>query len=102
MDLYQQLKDKQLQLMSRISAIKGDFLKGRSADFAEQATESENDDVLKEIQRQAEQELRWVNTALQRLDNGTYQQCSRCGEAISQARLAALPYTTECIACASK
>jgi len=41
-----------------------------------------------------------VETALRRLDDGTYGLCERCGTAIAVARLEALPYTRHCIACA--
>jgi uncharacterized protein YdcH (DUF465 family) len=43
------LESKQTQLTKRIAAIEADFHKGRSQDFSEQATETENDDVLDEI-----------------------------------------------------
>jgi len=47
------LLEKKEQLETRISAIKADFKKGRSQDFAEQATESENDQVLDEIHQES-------------------------------------------------
>jgi RNA polymerase-binding transcription factor DksA len=43
--------------------------------------------------------LREVNAAIQRLDAGTYGICVRCGRAISQRRLAVLPYASLCIEC---
>ena len=38
-----------------------------------------------------------VETALARLDDGTYGTCEVCGKAISEARLEALPATRFCI-----
>ena len=55
------LENKQTQLTKRISAIEADFHKGRSQDFAEQATETENDGVLDEIHHEAKIELSLVN-----------------------------------------
>ena len=94
------LKAKQAQLSKRISAIEADFHKGRSQDFAEQATETENDGVLDEIHHEAKLELKLVNEAIQRMNNGLYGNCSTCDEPINPDRLVALPYTTTCIKCA--
>lgn len=100
-ELIETLKTKQAELSTRIDAITKDFQKGRSADFAEQTTESENDQVLEEIRAEAKEELKQVNRALQRLKDDEFGQCVTCGEAIAAARLAALPYTDCCINCAS-
>jgi RNA polymerase-binding transcription factor DksA len=94
------LKDKEVQLAKRIAAIEADFHKGRSQDFSEQATETENDGVLDEIHHEAIAELKLVKTALQRIDNGVYGQCEACDEPIKAERLLALPYTARCINCA--
>lgn len=94
------LENKQIQLTKRIAAIEADFHKGRSQDFSEQATETENDGVLDEIHHEAKLELRLVKSALQRIEEGLYGHCSECDKAINPARLSALPYTTKCIHCA--
>ncbi|XQW85250.1 TraR/DksA family transcriptional regulator [Thalassotalea piscium] len=94
------LKDKKVELTKRVDAIEADFKKGRSADFTEQNTESENDEVLDEIHHEAKVELQLVNEALQRLENGLYGKCSECEGDISSERLLALPYTKKCINCA--
>lgn len=94
------LKDKQVQLTKRISAIEADFHKGRSQDFSEQATETENDGVLDEIHHEAKAELKLVISALQRIEEGIYGNCKECDEPIKAERLVALPYTDRCINCA--
>ncbi len=95
------LTKKKQQLQQRISAIEADFKKGRSADFAEQTTESENDQVLDEIHHEAKIELQQVVEALHRLDNDQYGICSQCTETIDPKRLNVLPYTNICINCAT-
>jgi DnaK suppressor protein len=95
-----QLKEKQIELTTRISAIENDFKKGRSQDFAEQATEMENDQVLTEIKQQAQLELNQVNSALSRLEQDEYGVCESCGNHIQNERLVALPYVQTCIHCA--
>ena len=44
-----------------------------------------------------QEQLDDVEHALQRLDEGTYGTCETCGEAISDARLEAMPATRFCI-----
>lgn len=99
-ELFNQLKSKQEQLSKRITAIEADFHQGRSQDFAEQATETENDAVLDEIHHEAKAELSLVNKAIERVNKGVYGHCSVCDEPIQPERLNALPYTTTCINCA--
>jgi len=94
------LKAKQEQLSMRILAIEADFHKGRSQDFAEQATETENDGVLDEIHHEAKAELNLVNEAILRIKDGLYGNCSSCDASINPERLMALPYATKCINCA--
>ena len=94
------LENKKIQLTKRIAAIEADFHKGRSQDFSEQATETENDDVLDEIHHEAKLELSLVKSALKRITDGFYGNCTECDEPINPDRLSALPYTTTCIKCA--
>jgi RNA polymerase-binding protein DksA len=46
--------------------------------------------------------LEQVQTALGRINEGTYGRCEECGEPIAKPRLQALPYTPHCIECARK
>ncbi len=71
-----------------------------SADFAEQVTQRENDDVLGAISDSARAELAQVQAALQRLAAGRYGICARCAAAIEVERLAAVPYADRCRRCA--
>jgi RNA polymerase-binding transcription factor DksA len=71
-----------------------------SADFAEQVTQRESDDVLGAISESAQQELRLLQAALRRLAEGRYTTCAACGEPIEEERLQAVPYTDRCRMCA--
>jgi RNA polymerase-binding transcription factor DksA len=71
-----------------------------SADFAEQVTQRENDDVLGAISHSAPAELQQVEAALRRLASGRYTTCAACGDEIEPERLVAVPYTDRCRACA--
>lgn len=72
-----------------------------SADFAEQAVQRENEDVLRGIGGSAREELQRVNRALERLDRGVYFVCARCGEPIGSGRLLAVPTAELCASCAT-
>jgi RNA polymerase-binding protein DksA len=43
--------------------------------------------------------LQAIDAALQRIEEGTYGVCPKCGQAIPEERLEALPWTTRCIDC---
>jgi RNA polymerase-binding protein DksA len=71
-------------------------------DFAEQATQNENDEVMDYLGNSARTEIEMIKQAITRIDNGQYGICQVCGEPISKERLEALPYSNLCIKCASK
>lgn len=48
------------------------------------------------------QRLADIEAAIERIDQGTWGECSSCGKPISKARLQALPMTQVCVECASK
>ena len=71
-------------------------------DFAEQATQNENDEVMDYLGNSARTEIEMIKQAIARIDNGQYGICQVCDEPISKERLEALPYSNMCIKCASK
>jgi RNA polymerase-binding protein DksA len=71
-------------------------------DFAELATQSENDEVLDYLGTAARKERDMITQALARIDKGEYGICELCGETISQGRLKAIPHASMCIKCASQ
>lgn len=89
------------ELERRYQAINRDFRNGRSADFAEQATENENNDVLMGLREEARDELNQITSALHRVETGEYGYCRSCGEEIQAERLEALPYASQCVNCAN-
>ena len=71
-------------------------------DFAEQATQSENDEVLDYLGNATRTEIEKVKQAISRLDSGNYGICEVCGEPIGKERLKAIPYACMCIKCANQ
>lgn len=101
---YEKFKPRLLQrraeLEDRLEKIKRDVEAPLDHDFAEQAVELENGEVLSEIGREAEGEINMINRALIRMDEGVYGECMDCGDAIAEARLLVQPYSSLCIRCA--
>ena len=92
------------ELQRRLAAVQSDLQRAReplSPDFAEQATQRENDEVLESLRRGTEEEMREVQLALRRVESGTYGSCCNCHEPIEPSRLEALPQTQRCASCAS-
>jgi RNA polymerase-binding protein DksA len=54
------------------------------------------------LEENSEQVLRSIDRALQRIDEGTFGICETCGQPISEERLEAIPYATQCIDCRRK
>lgn len=71
------------------------------SDFSEQAVELENDEAMVAIDRELTKQLRSVEAALARFDDGTYGLCTNCGEAINPERLTGLPESALCMDCAT-
>ena len=69
-------------------------------DFAEQAVQRENDDVLNALNQEAKGVMMRVDNALLRIQSGEYGNCLRCGCEIKLERLKTIPYAEHCINCA--
>ena len=51
------------------------------------------------LEENAESVLQEINSALTRIEAGTYGRCQNCGQPISPERLEAIPWATRCIDC---
>ena len=99
----QSLKQKRDELLHRAERLHRDVHHREEPiekDFAEQAVELENLEVLLELDRETRVELKNVLEALARIEEDEYGNCQACGEAIKVERLKALPYVQTCIRCA--
>lgn len=105
-DYRQRLLAKRAELLAQISAQRGG-VRSR-ADVAEEhfahpedspAQVSSERDVEFALNERETGELGDIADALERLDLGTYGQCTDCGGAISALRLQALPEAARCITC---
>lgn len=55
-----------------------------------------------EVQRRREQQLKLIDAALRRIDEGVFGLCAECGEEIDPRRLEFDPTSRLCIDCATK
>ena len=69
------------------------------ADFAEQAVQRENDEVVDRLREAISADLRLISQALTRHENGTYGVCIECGKRIESARLEVMPASPRCMSC---
>ncbi|MCZ7675070.1 MAG: TraR/DksA family transcriptional regulator [Roseovarius sp.] len=89
------------ELDGRLHRIEAELDEPHSKDWGELAVEREDDEVLERLGENSGAEITRIRAALQRLREGTYGDCVRCGEEISEARLSILPDTPLCRDCAA-
>ena len=83
--------------------ITGDLAMGPGDNhLADIATETVDREIDYTLEGNAEQVLASIDAALERIDEGTYGICQTCGKPISEERLEAIPYATQCIDCRRK
>lgn len=100
-------KYRELLLQTKIEVLRaseagegGDSDHGRDqADLASVAEQLENKLALSRVERE---QLREIDLALERIEEGTYGACVQCGQPIPEKRLKAIPHATLCIECKSR
>jgi DnaK suppressor protein len=72
------------------------------ADWTDVASMETDKSVQLKIRDRERMLMTKIEDALRRIDEGTFGECERCGEEISEPRLRARPVTTFCIDCKSE
>ena len=83
-------------LQRRIAGIGAELDSHDAKDWEEMATEREGDEVLEDLGQSAQTELRMIEAALVRIEEGEYGYCVTCSEKISEERLNLIPATPFC------
>src|SRR5437660_11088753 len=94
------LLDKQYQLVQEVgrTALYGKDQEDDSIkDLGDQANTAYTRELFFELGNGKNGLLRDVVSALQRIDDSSFGNCERCGEAIGDKRLEALPFARHCI-----
>jgi RNA polymerase-binding transcription factor DksA len=99
------LEKRLAELDERLQGIEGELDEHQgqehpSQDFEEQFLEREEDEVLQEIGNTEQAEMGQIRAALQRIEDGSYGYCVKCGDKIAEERLDLLPATPFCRNCA--
>jgi len=106
LDFKLRLRKRAEQLREEIERTRAKALIENPGDVAERARDPHDDSFatlivdtnLTEIERDVD-ELRMIDSALQRINAGTYGECVDCGQPIPLARLQAEPTAERCIKC---
>ncbi|MEL6767836.1 MAG: TraR/DksA family transcriptional regulator [Pseudomonadota bacterium] len=96
-----ELLARRAELMKRLVSVEHDLDQPGNKDMEDQATEREDDEVLEGLGNAGLAELRKIEHALKRIEDGSYGICVSCGSKISNERLTAVPYATRCSRCAA-
>ena len=94
------LKARRAELVGELTEIEDALDDEPPKDWEDRAAERQGDEVLEALGTQDLAELRRIDAALARIADGTYGTCVKCGGEISAERLAVLPDTPFCKACA--
>ena len=106
------LKQTEQQLVARRDALRRSLAgemgslraqhEGAVGDEVDAAIATEQAELNSQMASFESRELSQITQALEKLRHGRYGKCETCEKVIAPARLKALPYATECIACARR
>ncbi|MDT8345514.1 MAG: TraR/DksA family transcriptional regulator [Thermohalobaculum sp.] len=94
------LRARLAELTARVTGVEAQLDAPAPADFEERATEREGDEVLEGLGQAGVTEMRMIEAALKRVEDGTYGFCVNCGEPIAEERLDLVPHAPRCRNCA--
>ena len=98
-ELYAELGYLESSSMSKTSKDQSGDLSSYSFHMADQGTDTMEREMAFTFASREGRYLHHLNEALERIENGTYGKCRRCGEKIGKVRLEAVPHATQCIKC---
>ena len=70
--------------------------------MAELGTGNFDQELTLRVLGSEEDALKQIEAAIERIEDGSYGLCDKCGEKIPKVRLDAIPYAAECVRCASE
>lgn len=95
------LQARRSELLADLTKIENTLDDPMPKDWEEAAQEREDDEMLQALGQAEQAEIRRIDAALQRMAEGEYGFCVKCGEEIAAARLDLIPDTPFCAACAA-
>ncbi|MGF1446379.1 MAG: TraR/DksA family transcriptional regulator [Pikeienuella sp.] len=94
------LAERRGELSGRLGRIERALDEEPPKDWEDRASEREGDEVLEDLGTAGLAELRAIEAALKRIEEGEFGYCVACGEEIPAARLDAVPHAARCVRCA--
>ena len=101
--LARKLREQRTSLMREVGVAEADLeslSESRDSELEERAEEDRLRRLLSRLDVRARMEVEDIDAALDRIADGTFGRCGRCGEGIPLPRLRALPTARHCLACA--
>jgi RNA polymerase-binding transcription factor len=71
-------------------------------DVCDIATSDRDRELRLRLTERGREKLREIEDALERIEEGSFGTCERCGAKIPKGRLKVMPFTTTCVGCKSK
>lgn len=71
----------------------------KTGDVLDAAADTVQDELNSQLVEVESRELKALDDAIARLEQGVYGTCDGCGKSIPLSRLRAIPYATDCIDC---
>ncbi len=93
----EELLDRAGNTVSGMTATKENF-----PDPTDRASLESDRNFMLRIRDRENKLIKKIKKALERIDNGTFGICEKCGEDITMERIKARPVTTQCIDCKTK
>lgn len=97
------LSEQRAVIIASLTAQSNDLKKlvhdGDSGDVVDIASDAVDRALLGSLNAQDSARLKAIDNALDKIRQGKYGICIKCGKEIPQARLKALPYAVMCISC---
>ncbi|MBE7444083.1 MAG: TraR/DksA C4-type zinc finger protein [Planctomycetia bacterium] len=98
------------KLVGKVDSMQGEALKISMQDasgdlsnvpihMADVGTDNYERELMIELIQSGEESVRNIDTALERIEEGTFGMCESCGKKINKERLKAVPYASLCINC---
>lgn len=75
---------------------------GDMSDITDDAVRTYSQQIILQLGEREREQIKEIDEALERIDNGEYGICVECGEEIPEKRLKLIPYAKCCITCKEK
>jgi len=93
------LREELLSLVRKTTENEKEYPTSEVGDTIDQAADSSARELLFQLNDSEKQKLEDIDSALQKIEQGRFGVCEKCGGEIDKKRLKAVPYARFCIKC---